>query len=174
MRWQECRWATAGSGADVIGRRLCLRLRGAGPAFRLFRGRSSDEQSAGLSSERPPVRVRSSPLHGGRGVTASIRGREPRRYRFESGRPPLTSGDVAQRDESTSLAPRRSRFESCRLHLLFRRRRPEPHVPVVETVLTPGSQPGAAGSTPAGGTRSIGNQLWGRSMRSAIAPCGGW
>jgi hypothetical protein len=37
------------------------------------RGRSSDAQSARLSGERPPVRVRSFPLHvrGGRGVTAA-------------------------------------------------------------------------------------------------------
>src|SRR6266498_3340683 len=36
-------------------------------------GRSSDEQSTRLSGERPPVRIRSSPLHfrGGCGVTAA-------------------------------------------------------------------------------------------------------
>ena len=53
-------------------------LREANPAFRLFRGRSSEEQSARLSSERPPVRARSSPLRGGRVVAASIRGCDPR------------------------------------------------------------------------------------------------
>jgi hypothetical protein len=40
-------------------------------------GRSSDAQSARLSGEKGPVRVRSSPFHGGRGVTARIQGCEP-------------------------------------------------------------------------------------------------
>ena len=43
-RWQERRWATAGSGA-LRRQRLCLRLRGADPAFHLSspQGRSSEE-----------------------------------------------------------------------------------------------------------------------------------
>ena len=61
---EEAIYQQTGSGADRR-QRLCLRLRGADPAFHLFAwGRSSDEQSARLSGERPPVRVRSSPCRG--------------------------------------------------------------------------------------------------------------
>jgi hypothetical protein len=125
-------------------------LRGAVPAFHLFpRGRSSDEQSARLSGEKPPVRVRSSPLlRGGRGVDGSTRGRDPRWRRFEPGRPPLTRADAEHRRaqqavtlspravvvrlhpsaprgcSSTGRAPRlqrgRCRFDSDRLHLRLR------------------------------------------------------
>jgi hypothetical protein len=112
------------------------------------RGRSSDAQSTRLSGERPPVRVRSSPLRGGRGVDGSIRGCEPRRRRFEPGRPPSLRADAEHRRaqqavtlspravvvrlhpsaprgcSSTGRAPRlqrgRCRFDSDRLHLCLR------------------------------------------------------
>jgi hypothetical protein len=71
-------------------------------------GRSSDEQSARLSGERPPVRVRSSPLRGGRGVDGSTRGCEPRRRRFEPGRPPSRHADAEHRraQQAVTLSPR--------------------------------------------------------------------
>lgn len=74
----------------------------------LSRGRSSAAQSTRLSGERSPVRVRSSPLHGGRGVDGSTRGCEPRRRRFEPGRPPLTHADAEQRraQQAVTLSPR--------------------------------------------------------------------
>ena len=111
-------------------------------------GRSSDEQSARLSGERPPVRVRSSPLRGGRGVDGSTRGCDPRWRRFEPGRPPSSRADAEHRRaqqavtlspravvvrlhpsaprgcSSTGRAPRlqrgRCRFDSDRLHLCLR------------------------------------------------------
>ena len=97
--------ATAGFGA-LRRQRLCLRLRGADPAFHLFpRGRSSDEQSARLSGERPPVRVRSSPLRGGRGVDGSTRGCDPRWRRFEPGRPPHFRADAEHRRAQRAVTP---------------------------------------------------------------------
>jgi hypothetical protein len=74
----------------------------------LSRGRSSAAQSARLSGERSPVRSRSSPLPGGRGVDGSTRGCEPRRRRFEPGRPPLTRADAEQRraQQAVTLSPR--------------------------------------------------------------------
>ena len=90
-RFDSCRpdlcAPTRGRGAAVLASLMSSR-----PWVRIppapFGGRSSDEQSARLSSERPPVRVRSSPLDGGCGVDGSTRGCEPRRRRFEPGRPP--------------------------------------------------------------------------------------
>ena len=81
---------------------------GADPAFSSSRGRSSAAQSTRLSGERSPVRVRSSPLHGGRGVDGSTRGCEPRRRRFEPGRPPLTHADAEHRraQQAVTLSPR--------------------------------------------------------------------
>ncbi len=106
-RWQECRlgnsWLrspqTATSLPPVAGSRSRLPL---------SRGRSSAAQSTRLSGERSPVRVRSSPLHGGRGVDGSTRGCEPRRRRFEPGRPPLTHADAEQRraQQAVTLSPR--------------------------------------------------------------------
>jgi hypothetical protein len=87
-----------------------LRLRGADPAFHLaLGGVAQTRQSARLSGERPPVRVRSSPLRGGRGVDGSTRGCEPRRRRFEPGRPPSPHADAEQLVSS----PRCKRGASC-------------------------------------------------------------
>jgi hypothetical protein len=79
---QRDRLAAEGRGPAALGRRLqgFLRVANLREQIRDLRkgwGRSSAAQSARLSGERPPVRVRSSPLHGGRGVTASIQGCEP-------------------------------------------------------------------------------------------------
>jgi hypothetical protein len=108
-------------------------------------GRSSTAQSARLSGERPPVRIRSSPFRGGRGVAAafavviraaSVRARpatssfadaEHRRAQPAVTRSPravvvrlhpsaLTSLGMKLMGMSTSLAPRRSGFDSRRLH----------------------------------------------------------
>ena len=72
-RWQDCRKVqqlaprqtrTVTSLPSVAGSRSRLP-----PSLR---GRSSGVQSTRLSGERPPVRVRSSPLRGGCGVTAAL------------------------------------------------------------------------------------------------------
>ena len=116
VRGERCGHALAGvpmgnswrRGNDASERRLCLRLRGAEPAFRPSWGRSSEEQSTRLSSERPPVRARSSPFRGGRGVDGSTRGCDPRRRRFEPGRSPLTHADAEHRraQQAVTLSPR--------------------------------------------------------------------
>ena len=69
-------------------------------------------------------------------------GCNPAAQRCGGSTPPVRIGDVAQRDESTSLAPRRSRFETCRLHLAS----------VVSTASTRPLYGRGAGSTPAGGS----------------------
>jgi hypothetical protein len=73
----------------------------------LLRGRSSDEQSARLSGERPPVRVRSSPLRGGRGVNGSIRGRDPRGAGSNpAGHPSPADAEHRRAPRAVNAAPR--------------------------------------------------------------------
>ena len=73
-----------------------------------FGGVAQTCKSTRLSGERPPVRVRSSPLRGGRGVDGSIRGCDPRWRRFEPGRPPSTHADAEHRraQQAVTLSPR--------------------------------------------------------------------
>ena len=90
-RFDSCQPDLRGRGAAVLASLMSSRSWVRIPPALPPGGRSSAEQSARLSGERLPVRIRSSPLRGGRGVDGSTRGCEPRRRRFEPGRPPLTS-----------------------------------------------------------------------------------
>src|SRR5262249_7793659 len=133
-------------------------------------GRSSVVESARLSGERPPVRVRSSPFHGGRGVDGSTRGRDPRRRRFESGRPPLphpwgcssTGEHLACNEEGVGSTPTVSTSPPwCQRHARALctaevRVRLLPEAPFHVRAQSERALPcdgGAAGSTPAGRDR---------------------
>jgi hypothetical protein len=173
MRWQECRWATAGAGAlktatslpPVAGSRSRLPTSFPGGVAQWF-------ESARLSGEKPPVRIRSSPLHGGRGVeaapgavnpagagsspaghpradaehAASSAGCNPVASRCGGSTPPIRTspGDVAQLGRAPRLQRGRCRFDSDRLHFAS----------VVSTASTRPLYGRGAGSTPAGGSQT--------------------
>lgn len=95
VRWWRRGHALAGApmGNSWLRRALdgnvCLRLRGADPAFHPFGGVA--QQSRALACQARGRRFESGRprFRGGRGVDGSIRGCEPRWRRFEPGRPPL-------------------------------------------------------------------------------------
>jgi hypothetical protein len=150
------------------------RPRRPGRAALPLRGRSSVAQSTGLSGQRSPVRARSSPsIHGGCGVSGSIRDCESRRCRFDPDRPPFNADAEHGRApravnavppavvvrlhpsapsrgtklwwQSVSLATRRRRFDSCRLH----------RASVVSTASTRPLYGRGLGSIPSGGLARV-------------------
>jgi hypothetical protein len=154
--------------------RLCLRLRGADPAFQLtFRGRSSDGQERSLVRREAAGSNPVVPAHGGRGVDGSTRGCEPRRRRFEPGRPPfsvfLRALEHRRAQQAVTLSPRAvvvrlhpsapwgcsSTGESTSLatrQMSVRLRPSPPFASVVSTASTRPLYGRGAGSTPAGGS----------------------
>lgn len=81
-----------GRGAAVLASLMSSRPWVRIPPARSFGG-VAQRESARLSGDRPPVRVRPSPSWWP-WCNGSTRGRDPRRCRFESGRPPLLPADA--------------------------------------------------------------------------------
>ena len=88
-RFDSCRPDLRGGGAVFLASLMSSRRGFESHPRDVLRGRSSDGKSTRLSGDRSPVRVRSSPLHGGRGVEEA---------------PGVVSPEAPVRARSTALA----------------------------------------------------------------------